>query len=126
MRAFHATRTLDSMVHQFPFHLQAHVRQQLAESLLLVFCQRLIPSVDGQTLIVLHETLFNSPRIRELLREGQISLLRTQLYQGEEDFVPMDLCLKTLLQAGRIAVQDGAMLAENPAFVLGANVHSPY
>lgn len=126
MRAFNATSALDSMIHQFPFHLQAHIRQQLTESLLLVFCQRLVPTVDRQSLIVLHETLFNSPRVRELLREGQLSLLRTQLHQGEEDFVPMDLCLKNLLHEGRIAVQDGALLAENPAFVLGADIHSPY
>ncbi|MHC1743550.1 MAG: ATPase, T2SS/T4P/T4SS family [Syntrophobacteraceae bacterium] len=126
MSAFNATNAIDHMLHQFPYHLQAYARQQLAESLLLVFCQKLVPTVDQQSLIVLHETLFGSPRIKELLREGQLSLLRTQLHQGEEDFVPMDLCLKSLLHEGRIAVQDGALLAENPGFVLGADIHPSY
>ncbi len=126
LSAFNATNAIDHMLHQFPYHLQAYARQQLAESLLLVFCQRLVPTADRQSLIVLHETLFGSPRIKELLREGQLSLLRTQLHQGEEDFVPMDLCLKTLLHEGRIAVQDGALLAENPGFVLGADIHPSF
>lgn len=126
MSAFNATNVIEYMLHQFPYHLQTYARQQVAESLLLVFCQRLVPTVDRQSLIVLHETLYNSPRIKELVREGQISLLRTQLHQGEEDFVPMDLCLKSLLHEGRIAVQDGALLAENPGFVLGADIHPSY
>lgn len=120
---FNATSPIEAMTHQLPFHLQSPIRQQLAESLLMVFSQRLLPAFDRQSLIVLHETLFNSPRVRSLLREDRLSQLRIQAHQGEEDFVSMDVCVRSLLREGKIAVQDGAMLAEDPALVLGADIH---
>ena len=100
----------------FPPNQQQLIRSQLAENLLLVLNQRLIPAKDGGGVVLAVEKLINSHRIRSFIREGKIHQIRNMLQQGSEDFQPLDFSLAQLCREGKVSREDGLKLCENQAF----------
>ncbi|GLI35041.1 PilT/PilU family type 4a pilus ATPase [Desulforhabdus amnigena] len=112
--ATNTTSAIENMVNRFPLHRQAQMRQQLAESLLLVFSQRLLNSKDGDSMVLAYEKLIGSSRVRNYIRENKLGQLRTQVPKETEDFCPFDLCLKQLVESGRLCRQRAIAVADNP------------
>lgn len=117
MHASNATATIDSMVNRFPQHLQGQVRQQLAEALLLVFAQRLIPTKKGEARILAYEKLISTHRMRNFIRENKVHQIRSQMQAESDDFASMDVCLVKLLKEDRITMKNALVYAENADYV---------
>jgi len=117
MHASNATATIDSMVNRFPQHLQGQVRQQLADALLLVFAQRLIPTKTGDARILAYEKLINTHRIRNFIRENKVHQIRSQPQAECDDFASMDVCLVNLLKEDKISMKSALVYAENADYV---------
>lgn len=117
MHSSNATTAIDSMVNRFPQHLQGQVRQQLADALLLVFSQRLLPGTRAESLVLAYEKLINSFRIRNFIRENKVHQIRSQIQGEADDFASLDVCLIRLLKEGKIVMKDALLLADNPEYV---------
>lgn len=117
MHASNATATIDSMVNRFPQHLQGQVRQQLADALLLVFAQRLIPTKKGDARILAYEKLISTHRMRNFIRENKVHQIRSQMQAESDDFASMDVCLVKLLKEDKITMKNALVYAENADYV---------
>ena len=117
MHAGNATATIDGVIKRFPQHAQGQVRSQLADALLFIFSQRLIPALGGKGRVLAHEKLINSYRIRNFIREGKVHQIRTQMPVDSEDFTSIDVCLLKLVREGKINAENALLYADNPDFL---------
>ncbi|NOY63945.1 MAG: PilT/PilU family type 4a pilus ATPase [Nitrospirae bacterium] len=116
VHASNSTSTIERIVNIFPHHQQNLIRLKLADSLLLVFSQKLIPMAKSEGRIVAYEKLINSYRIKNLIREAKTHQIRSQMESGTDDFTSIDLSLATLYRLGEITYDAGFLYAENPDF----------
>ena len=113
MHAPTATGAIESIVGRYPSSAQAQVRHQLAEALLLIFNQRLLPARGGGSLVLAYEQLFNSQRVKTFIRENKLHHLRSQTASEMEDFAPMDTSLARLVREGKITSETAMIYVEN-------------
>ncbi len=117
LHTLNATSTIDRLINVFPGEQHNQVRAQLAESLLLILSQRLVPSHDGKNRMLAYEKLINSSRVRNLIRIKKIHQLRTQTLNEQEDFVSIDSSLVKLVNDGKILYEEALKFADNQNFV---------
>jgi twitching motility protein PilT len=117
MHAFNATGVIDRIINSFLPHQQPQVRGMIADSLQLVFAQRLLPQENRDERILAHEKLINSYRIKNLIRENKIHQIRSQVQTDSDDFSSIDMSLVRLLKANKICLDDGLMCTDNPDYL---------
>lgn len=110
------TAAIERIIDMFPPNQQQLIKSQLAENLLLVLNQRLVPAKNGGVVLAV-EKLVNSHRIRSFIREGKVHQIRTILQQGSDDFLPLDFSLAQLFREGKITLEEAVKLCENQAFL---------
>ncbi|HDO22051.1 MAG TPA: PilT/PilU family type 4a pilus ATPase, partial [Nitrospirae bacterium] len=117
MYSFNATTAIDMIINSFPPYQQPQVRHMIADSLQLIFCQRLLPlkGKDGRTLV--YEKLINSFRVKNLIRENKIHQIRGQVQSDSDDFSSIDIGLVKLLNENKINQNDALMCTDNPEYV---------
>ena len=97
-----AAQSIDRMIDVFPAHQQPQVRSQLANILMAICSQRLIPAVGGGR-VVSAEILVANPAIRALIRDGKTFQIDTAIQTGaEQGMQTMDRTLAKLVQSGVI------------------------
>ncbi len=116
VHASNTTATIERIINVFPPYQQNLIRTRLADSLLIVFSQKLVPMKHKDARIVAYESLVNSYRIKNLIREGKTHQIRTQMQSGTEDFISIDISLANLYKKGIITFEDGLMFADNEQF----------
>jgi twitching motility protein PilT len=114
LHTLNATSTIDRVIDVFPGDQQNQVRHQLADSLLVILSQRLVPRADGSGRILALEKLVNSYRIQNAIREKRVHLTKAQSSGGHEDFSPMERSLAGLCHRGLITIEEGRKYAEDP------------
>ena len=109
-----AAQTADRIIDVFPPHQQAQIKQQLANVLLGIISQRLIPKVSGGR-IVACEILIADSAVRNLIREGKThqisSVIQTSAAEG---MVGLDKVLAELVSRGEITIESALTWAQNP------------
>jgi len=113
-----ATSAIENMLNFMPDSLQARARQQLAEVLLVVFSQKLVPGRDGDTLVLVYEKLLNSHRIRNYIRENKVHQIRSQIQGESDDFASIDACLGRYVYERKISMEDALLFADDPYVLL--------
>ncbi|MBL8724371.1 MAG: PilT/PilU family type 4a pilus ATPase [Planctomycetes bacterium] len=97
-----AARTVDRIIDQYPREQQEQIRSQLAQSLVAVISQILIPAAGGGR-VAAFEVMLNNPAIENHIRKCETfkipSVLQTSRRQG---MVLMDDFLLELYRGGRI------------------------
>lgn len=78
-----AAQSIDRMVDVFPAHQQPQVRAQLANILVGICSQRLIPAIDGGRVAVAEIMVVNSA-VRAIIREGKTHQLDMAIQTGAE------------------------------------------
>ncbi|MBQ9180574.1 type IV pilus twitching motility protein PilT [Candidatus Saccharibacteria bacterium] len=97
-----AAQSIDRMIDVFPAHQQAQVRVQLANMLMAICSQRLVPAIAGGR-VCAAEIMIANPAIRALIREGKTFQLDTAIQTGaEQGMQTMDRTLAKFVQAGTI------------------------
>jgi twitching motility protein PilT len=114
LHTLNAPSTIDRIIDVFPGDQQNQVRHQLADSLLVILSQRLVPLADGSGRILALEKLANSYRIQNAIRDKRVHLIKTQSSGAQEDFSPMEHSLAGLCRKGLIAPEEGRKYAEDP------------
>lgn len=75
--------TIERIIDVFPANQQQQVRVQLANSLMAVFAQRLVPRANNQGRVVAVESLIVTSAVRNLIRENKVHQLHTFIQTGQ-------------------------------------------
>ena len=125
VHAKNATTAVERIIDLSPPNHQNQIRTLLADSLLLVLDQRLVPSKDGKEQVLAYEKLINSNRVRGLIREGKVHQVRVLMQQGTEDFHCLDSMLARLCLEGRISKEDGLKHCDSQTFFMDSLKRTP-
>ena len=119
MSSVHANNTtsmFDRVINMFEPHMQPLIRTKLADCLLLVLSQRLIPLKNGRGRILAVEKLINSYRIKKFITDSSTNRIRTQMQAGTEEFESMDMAIAKLYNKGMITFSDGLTYVEDEQY----------
>ncbi|MBZ9752090.1 PilT/PilU family type 4a pilus ATPase [Deinococcus sp. HMF7620] len=103
-----APESIDRIVDVFPEEQQEQIRVQLANNLVAVMTQQLLPRLDGQGRILAYELLIANPAVRSLIREGKTYQITSVMQTGaREGMVTMDAFLANLYRRRVISFDVG-------------------
>lgn len=101
-----AAQSIDRMIDVFPPHQQPQIRAQLANILMAICSQRLIPTIGGGR-IAAAEILIATPAVRNIIREGKSHQLEAVIQTGAEfGMQSMDRTLVNLIHNGSITYDE--------------------
>jgi len=111
-----AWRTINRIIDFFPLHEHRQVRVLLAESLLGILSQRLLPKADGQGRVLALEILIATPYVRELLKdEEKMPQIKEAMMEGSlYGMRTFDQHLVELYTEGLISLEDALSAATSP------------
>ncbi len=108
-----ANQAIERVLNFFPAERQHEILLQLSLNLRGIVSQRLIPSLDGGRAACL-EILLDTPRIRELIKAGEVDLVKESMEQSAfEGCRTFDASLFDLVVAGRISEAEALRAAES-------------
>lgn len=101
-----ASQSIDRMIDVFPPHQQPQIRAQLANMLMAICSQRLIPAI-GSGRVAAAEVLIATPAVRNIIREGKSHQLEAVIQTGAEyGMQSMDKTLVGLIHSGTITYDE--------------------
>ena len=110
-----AAQSIDRMVDVFPAHQQPQIRAQLANILVGICSQRLVPAIDGGRVAVT-EILVTNSAVQAIIREGKTHQLDMTIQTGmSQGMQTMDRELAKYVKAGVIAYDVAKSYAVNTA-----------
>ncbi|HDK27570.1 MAG TPA: type IV pilus twitching motility protein PilT [Candidatus Atribacteria bacterium] len=102
-----AAETVERIINVFPPYQQSQVRTQVAESLLGIVAQTLVPTIDGERRVPAIELMIATPAIRNIIRENKIHQISAIIQMGrKEGMISLDQSLRELLIEGRISREE--------------------
>lgn len=84
VHANNARQAIDRVVNFFPQNMHHQLRQDLAEHLKAIICQRLPVGIDGNRVPAV-EIMMCTPYIKELIREGEIDKIQEVMVKDNDD-----------------------------------------
>jgi twitching motility protein PilT len=117
MHASNSTSAIDRIIDVFPAEQQRQVRLQLAESLLLVFSQRLVRHAGGTGRVLAWEKMANSLRVSNAIREKGVHGLRAQMQSNFPELSSLDHSLADLVAAKTVTIDEAQKWADDPGYV---------
>jgi len=117
LHSLNATAAVDRIVDSFPANQQPQVRAQLAESLLLVFSQRLLKRANGSGRVLAWEKMATSLRVRNAIREGKAHQLRGMMQANVDELVSIDWTLADMVAAGKVRYEEAVKFADNLTYL---------
>lgn len=106
-----ASQSIDRMIDVFPPHQQPQIRAQLANILMAIVSQRLIPTIGGGR-VAAAEILVATPAVRNIIREGKAHQLEAVIQTGAEfGMQSMDKQLVKLIHDGTITYDEARNFA---------------
>jgi len=102
-----AAETVERIINVFPPHQQNQIRMQVAESLLGIVAQTLIPTIDEEGRVPALELMIATPAIRNIIREEKTHQMPATIQMGRKDgMISLDQSLKELLVEGKISREE--------------------
>jgi twitching motility protein PilT len=106
-----AAQSIDRMIDVFPPHQQSQIRAQLANILMAICSQRLVPAIGGGR-VVAAEVLIANPAVRNIIREGKTHQLDAVIQTGADaGMQTMDRTLVSLVQSGAVTYDEARSFA---------------
>lgn len=106
-----AAQSIDRMIDVFPPHQQPQIRAQLANILMAICSQRLVPMIGGGRAVAA-EILVATPAVRNIIREGKTHQLDAVIQTGgDQGMQSMDKTLVSLVQAGQVTYDEARNFA---------------
>ena len=108
-----SAQTIDRVIDVFPAYQQNQIRTQIANVLLGVVSQRLLPRIGGGRIPAI-EIMIKNHAVENLIRGNKSfqidSVIETSLKEG---MIPLDRSLADLVQQGLVDVEDAFRYAKN-------------
>jgi twitching motility protein PilT len=102
-----APATIDRITNAFPADEQPQVRGMLAECLVAVIAQQLLPTADGKGRAAAHEILLGSSALSAMIREGKTFQVPSLMQAGGAvGMQTMDAALERLVARGVVHGED--------------------
>lgn len=109
-----ASQTVDRIVDSFEVGQQDQIRAQLANGLIGIFSQRLVPRIAGG-LIPVYELLLNTPAVSNLIREKRTHEIDILIETGSElGMIDLNRSLAELVRRGEISIESARNVSLNP------------
>lgn len=106
-----AAQSIDRMIDVFPPHQQPQVRAQLANILMAICSQRLVPAIGGGRAVAA-EILTATSAVRNIIREGKTHQLDAVIQTGgDQGMQSMDKTLVSLVQGGIVTLEEARNFA---------------
>lgn len=106
-----AAQSIDRMIDVFPPHQQSQIRAQLANILMAICSQRLVPAIGGGR-VVAAEVLIANAAVRNIIREGKTHQLDAVIQTGaDKGMQTMDRVLASFVQAGTVTYDEARAYA---------------
>lgn len=106
LHANNANQALDRIINFFPEEKRQSLLSDLSINLQAFVSQRLIPTVDGKRCAAI-EILLNSPRIADLIKQGDILEIKNVMEKSEPmGMQTFDIALFNLYNAGKITLEE--------------------
>ena len=106
-----ASQSIDRMIDVFPPHQQPQVRAQLANILMAIASQRLVPTIGGGR-VAAAEILVANSAVRNIIREGKSHQLDAVIQTGADQGMQlMDKTLAGLVQTGSVTYDTARQFA---------------
>jgi twitching motility protein PilT len=116
-----APSTIDRIIDVFPASQQDQVRMQLANSLVGVVTQTLLPRKDGSGRVCALEILFMDDAIRNLVRQGKIEQVYSYMQTGtRRGMQTMEQSLMELVSKNVITVPEAMTRSSRPEALVSA------
>jgi twitching motility protein PilU len=108
-----ANQAIERIMNFFPLERHAQIYLQLSLNLRSIISQRLIPSLDGKRVAAL-EILMDTPRVRDLIRKGDVDILKEAMEQGvQEGCQTFDQAIFMLYKEGKISFDQALINADS-------------
>jgi len=102
-----AADTINRIIDVYPEHQQQQIRTQLANNLVGVISQTLIPKKDGSGRIAVQEILNVTDAVAAMIRDNKIHLIQSTIQTGKADgMMSLDMELARYTKTGVIAEKD--------------------
>jgi len=108
-----ANQAIERIMNFFPSERHAQIYLQLSLNLRAIISQRLVPTIEGKRIAAL-EILIDTPRIKDLIRKGEVDILKEGMEQGvQEGCQTFDQALFTLYKDGKISLDQALINADS-------------
>jgi twitching motility protein PilT len=108
-----APQTIDRIIDSFPAGQQGQIRSQLANTILGIVSQRLIPRLDGG-LVPAIEIMFGTPAVRNMIREKKVHQIGLAIETSSEaGMVSMNQSLINLVKKGLISAENAEVYSND-------------
>lgn len=115
LHTINASQAIDRVLHFFPAEVHPEVQLRLSMTLVAIIGQRLVPRADGAGLVPGVEVLRATPRVRELIRRGELVGIRQAMAEGRDvGMQTFDDSFFALYQAGLITAETALDAADSP------------
>jgi twitching motility protein PilU len=115
LHANNANQAIERVLNFFPHERQHEIKMQLSLNLRAIVSQRLVPTLSGNGRAAALEILLDTPRIKDLVKKGDIENLKDAMEQGtNEGCCTFDQALFELVMAGRIDESEALKAADSP------------
>lgn len=113
LHSTNANQSFERILNFFPAERHAQILMHLSLNLRAIISQRLIPSVEG-TRVAAIEIMIDTPRIKDLIKQGGIDALKEAMEQGiHEGCQTFDQALFTLYKEGKITLEQALMNSDS-------------
>jgi len=115
LHTVNAIQTVERIMTFFPPHQHELVRLQLSMVLEGVASQRLLPCVQTGRMVPAVELVMATPRIREILRQGQTNDLPAALQDGQAYYgtQTFNMSLKKIYEDGLVTLEDACAASDS-------------
>ena len=115
MHTVNAAQTLDRILGFYPAEQHKQIRMRLADNLACVLSQRLIPRSAGKGMVPACEMMTSTPRIRELLEEGDTGEIARTIEGGATaGLISFNQSLRRLVQNKLVDLRDALAASDRP------------
>ena len=113
LHSTNANQSFERILNFFPETRHPQILMQLSLNLRAIIAERLIPSLDGQRVAAM-EILMDTPRIKDLIKRGEVDILKEAMEQGrEEGCQTFDHALFVLYKEGKINYEQALIHADS-------------
>ena len=114
-----AASTINRIIDAFPTDQQEQVRVQLANNLIAVLSQALMPRADVQGMLAAYEFMYVTPAIQNLIRENKSFRIDSEIQTGARYGMQLlDDNLWNNLMEGKISAEDAVDKSKNPGYMM--------
>ena len=111
-----AAKTIDRLIDAFPAEEQNQIRTTLAESIVGIVSQLLLPTADGNGRCAVHEIMLKTSGLANIIREGNTPMLQSIIQGGRsKGMCMMDDSLFEKVELGKITARAASLKAQDKA-----------